>query len=543
MLEQPEQFDFGAKFEEGLHDLSIEKMGGGQLSYPLDNVSKNLVGTDAGGDQFEVQFNDGGGAFAGDADFKWNSTTNTLTFGDGTDNPVITTADDAVDAGTPLNIVAESGINSGTGGEIVITAGNSATADAGYVRLIAGESTAGSAAASNEAYIDVIGNTSAGASGGIELFGGNSAVNPGGAIVLTAGNGPSTDAGGDIFITSGSAGVTSGDGGRISLVAGSGTGAAFNGGVITISSGSNTSTGSGGSVNINAGSGSGAGENSGHIVLRLEAAGGGGTNGRLEVRPKGLSIGGILDFDSIVTSYKTFTFQNFTSTVTGQSVSALTSTRVPFADANGLLTHDADLTFVTDTLSATKVAMSSLTSGRVPFATTAGLLVDDADMTFSGDTLTVTKVAAAFNGTIGATTPAAGVFTSLQADSITNDTGLAAGTYTPTDSAHANLDGTDVTMTEAQYMRVGNTVTVSGRFTADPTTTLVQTSFEITLPVASNIGAVEDVAGVAVCGTIATRSECAEVIGVIANDTAKIQWIPVDVASQTWSYTFTYQVI
>lgn len=117
---------------------------------------------------------------------------------------------------------------------------------------------------------------------------------------------------------------------------------------------------------------------------------------------------------------------------------------------------------------------------------------------------------------------------------------ITSGVYTPTRSAEANLDAS-VTMTEAQYMRVGNTVTVSGRFTADPTTTLTSTSFEITLPVASNLGAAEDAAGVAFCGTIAGQG--AMIFGVAANDTAKVQWLTSDVTSQTWSYVFSYQVI
>jgi hypothetical protein len=128
----------------------------------------------------------------------------------------------------------------------------------------------------------------------------------------------------------------------------------------------------------------------------------------------------------------------------------------------------------------------------------------------------------------------------IKVDSVTNDTGLAHGVYTPTRSAEANLDAT-VTMSEAQYARVGNTVTVSGRFTANPTLTATATSFEITLPVASNIGAVEDVAGVAFCGAIAAQG--AAIFGVIANDTAKVQWVSADVTEQTWSYTFSYQVI
>lgn len=114
------------------------------------------------------------------------------------------------------------------------------------------------------------------------------------------------------------------------------------------------------------------------------------------------------------------------------------------------------------------------------------------------------------------------------------------GTYTPTRSAEANMDA-NVTMLQSQYMRVGNTVTVSGRFTANPTLAATLTSFEITLPIASNIGAAEDVSGVAFCGNVAGQG--AEIIGVAANNTAKIQWIAGDLTSQTWSFTFTYQVI
>ena len=117
---------------------------------------------------------------------------------------------------------------------------------------------------------------------------------------------------------------------------------------------------------------------------------------------------------------------------------------------------------------------------------------------------------------------------------------LSSGVYTPTRSAEANLDS-NVTMSEAQYLRVGATVTVSGRFTADPTLTVTTTSFEITLPVASNIGAAEDVAGIAFCGAIAGQG--AAIYGVAANDTAKVEWVSGDVTSQVWSYTFTYQVI
>lgn len=117
---------------------------------------------------------------------------------------------------------------------------------------------------------------------------------------------------------------------------------------------------------------------------------------------------------------------------------------------------------------------------------------------------------------------------------------LDAGTYSPTRSAEVNMDS-NVTVAQCQYMRVRDTVTVSGRFTADPTLPATATSFEITLPVASNIGAVEDLAGVAFCGSVASMG--AEITGSVANNTAVFTWVSSDVASQSWSFTFTYQVI
>lgn len=145
-----------------------------------------------------------------------------------------------------------------------------------------------------------------------------------------------------------------------------------------------------------------------------------------------------------------------------------------------------------------------------------------------------TNYAALFNGAVNITS-------SLQCDAVVNDTGLAAGTFTPTRSAEANLDA-NVTTTEGQYMRVGNTVTFSGRITnVDPTLTATITTFEITLPVASNIGAIEDLAGTAVCGSIAGMS--IEIFGSVANNTAVFKLISTDITAQSISYTITYQVI
>ena len=72
-------------------------------------------------------------------------------------------------------------------------------------------------------------------------------------------------------------------------------------------------------------------------------------------------------------------------------------------------------TFSSTGLAVTALTNSALTSGRVTFASTAGLLADAAALTWDGTSLTATKLAGAHNGTVGATTPSTGAFTTLSA--------------------------------------------------------------------------------------------------------------------------------
>lgn len=125
---------------------------------------------------------------------------------------------------------------------------------------------------------------------------------------------------------------------------------------------------------------------------------------------------------------------------------------------------------------------------------------------------------------------------------IINDTTLLllSGVWTPTRSAEVNMDA-NVTMFEGQYMRLGATVMFSGRFTADPTLTATPTSFEMSLPVASNFGAVEDCAGTAISGAIAGMG--AQISGSVANNTMVVTWVASDINSQSWSFSGSYQVI
>lgn len=116
---------------------------------------------------------------------------------------------------------------------------------------------------------------------------------------------------------------------------------------------------------------------------------------------------------------------------------------------------------------------------------------------------------------------------------------LSAQTFFPVRSNEVNLDS-NVTLTKAQYIQVGSVVTVSGRFTANPTSSSTLTSFEMTLPISSRIGVAQDATGTAFSGAVAGMG--AEITGVPANATAQVQWVSSNTASQTWSYVYLYQV-
>lgn len=116
---------------------------------------------------------------------------------------------------------------------------------------------------------------------------------------------------------------------------------------------------------------------------------------------------------------------------------------------------------------------------------------------------------------------------------------VASGVYTPTLTEVANLDSSS--NAECQWMRVGNTVTVSGKFTIDPTTTLTNTQLGISLPVASDFGAVEDCGGVAYASAIATQGFAIRADA--TNNRAEVVGKCVDTTSQIHYFIFTYQVL
>ena len=131
----------------------------------------------------------------------------------------------------------------------------------------------------------------------------------------------------------------------------------------------------------------------------------------------------------------------------------------------------------------------------------------------------------------GVTSPAAG------------DGNVFSGTYTPTQvSSNTNVDS--VTFSANQYMRVGNTVTVSGQITIDATTANTDTTVKMSLPVASNFGASRQVGGTGSCISASNFGiQNIAFIGDATNDCVEMRLRPSVNTSLLYAYSFTYQVI
>lgn len=116
------------------------------------------------------------------------------------------------------------------------------------------------------------------------------------------------------------------------------------------------------------------------------------------------------------------------------------------------------------------------------------------------------------------------------------DGNVFSGTYTPTSFNTTNIAAS--TPQSAQYLRVGNTVTVSGQIDIDPTAT----GFAIlglSLPVASAITSAVQLSGVFNCPDAVGGG----IYGDATNDRATFQFTASSAANLTYYYTFTYRVL
>lgn len=149
------------------------------------------------------------------------------------------------------------------------------------------------------------------------------------------------------------------------------------------------------------------------------------------------------------------------------------------------------------------------------------------------------------NGQVSIRTVNAATSTSIDSVAVMEDGRLktvvgyfASGTYTPTATNVSNLDAS--TPSVWQYMRVGNTVTVSGEVFLNPTTISTLTEIRFTLPIASSLTAATQCAG--------TASSPAASFGTIAGDATNDQAF-LTLNSVTWTDNqpiyihFTYSVL
>jgi hypothetical protein len=117
---------------------------------------------------------------------------------------------------------------------------------------------------------------------------------------------------------------------------------------------------------------------------------------------------------------------------------------------------------------------------------------------------------------------------------------LQSGVYTPSLTTIVNMDS--ATPSEFQYLRVGTTVTVSGKVTVDATTAGVLAQFRFTLPISSTFSCDCQLAGV---GAIkrATNQGTATILGDSANNAAAVDYGPTTTGSEVMYVHFTYQIV
>lgn len=118
--------------------------------------------------------------------------------------------------------------------------------------------------------------------------------------------------------------------------------------------------------------------------------------------------------------------------------------------------------------------------------------------------------------------------------------GLDSGYYTPTLTLGANLDAAEAR--RCYWLRLKNTVFVSGSLTADTSRSAVVTQLGLALPVAPRFTSAHQCAGTGGSSSVVGQTQIAEVSADVANQRAQLQWVAGGIGSQSLSFSFAYEV-
>lgn len=272
--------------------------------------------TNAAGSDTHVQFNDGGTAFGGSANFTFNKTTpqlslaavvsfnaaggKAMTFGSngtnlggkitipasGASSITIQTCQTAT-TGQGFAVVTADGAGNNNGGTIsLLTGADSGTGYGGSVVInTGGTNNSGSISITTGSVDDLAGN--------ITIEAGDTVSGVAGTVNVYAGASTSTTGdGGDVNIAAGNSGTSTGAGGNVQITAGSSTNGSSSGGITLLAALSGNSSTDGGNIQIYGGDALGA-RTGGSVTIAPGGNGSGGTYGKIKI---GTNTGHILSF-------------------------------------------------------------------------------------------------------------------------------------------------------------------------------------------------------------------------------------------------------
>ena len=189
-------------------------------------VNGSAVSSSVAGSDTQVQFNDGGSAFGGDAGLTYNKTTDTLTLGN-----IAGLSTETLDivGGSGRGVDIESGnASSATGGAGIINivggSGGATSGNGGYINIAGGDAVGDPGSAlKNGGFIslDAGNSTTLGSGGWVSLTGGDgigaAGVNSAGHIAITSGNPGTNSVGGGMFLTT-TNGLGTGEAGEFEII-------------------------------------------------------------------------------------------------------------------------------------------------------------------------------------------------------------------------------------------------------------------------------------------------------------------------------------